>query len=147
MPYATLQDVKVLAPNVMINAQSKPSSGTVAEWLGDTDRLVDAILKGIGYETPITGATSLSIVRQIVAHMVMARVMRSRPNPEVDPETFQRWANDIIGRIKSPSDPLTLGDAVAVDVVLKDAGVRVSSNLKDLSLEDPQPFARRDMQF
>jgi hypothetical protein len=147
MPYAGIQDVRDLAPYVRIDQNSQPAEGTVLKWITETETLVDATLKGIGYEVPITGASSRAITRDIVANLVMARVMRGRPNPESDPEAFRRAGDDILKRLRDPNDPLEFVDAVMVDTTVKEAAVRVSSNLRDLANEDPRRFPTRDQVF
>ena len=147
MPYASLQDVRDLAPHVTINAQSQPSEGTVLRWISDIEISVDATLQGIGYQTPITGAAARVIVRDIVAHLVMARVMRGRPNPETDPGGFETVGVGLLKRLRDPKDPLELVGAVQLDTPIKEGRTRVSSNLKDLTREDPELFATRRQVF
>lgn len=147
MPYASVQDVRDLAPHVPINNDTIPSEGTVSRWIGDTERMTDATIEGIGYATPITGETSRAIMKTIVAHAVMARVMRSRPNPESDPAGFQAISDTLLKRLRDPNDPLELTDAVKTDAPRKDDVLKVSSNLRELSQASPVPFATRNMQF
>lgn len=146
MAYAALSDVKALAPAVPITATSQPSEGSVLAWIADVERAFNASLKGIGYQTPVTGPESVAILKLIVAHAVMAMVMRARPNPEQDPENFQRRYDAFLKALRDPNDPFELpDDAIQLDTPIKGSTLRVSSNLKDL-LEDDRLISR-NMKF
>lgn len=147
--YTSVSDVQALAPFVPINNESKPSAASVAAWISDTERTVETSLAGLGYTTPITGAVSTAIVKGIIANTVMAMVLRGRPNPEQDPENFQRRADAIMKALRDPNDPLTLIDAVSIDAIVKgDRMPRVSSNFRDIAA-DPDTLIKvtRDMKF
>lgn len=148
MPYAQVSDVRGLAPHVPINAQSKPSERDVSEWLADIERNLDATLKSIGYDAPVIGPDSRAVLRLPVANAAMAMVMRARPNPEQDPENFQRQYDAFIRALIDPRNPYELpADAVRIDVPLKsESGFRVSSNLRDLAIDD-DIHVRRNMKF
>ncbi|HEY8410194.1 MAG TPA: hypothetical protein VIK76_02285 [Pyrinomonadaceae bacterium] len=147
--YTSVSDVKALAPHVPITNTSQPSEGTVNQWIGELEAMYDAQFRTLGFETPITGVHSVVIVRQIIAHAVMARVMRSRPNPESDPENFQRWADTRMKALRDPNDPFDLDDAGKVDAAIKlESGMRVSSNFRDIAAEpDTRITVTRDLKF
>lgn len=149
MPYASVSDVKALAPFVPIDNASKPSAGDVATMIADVEATIETSLAGLGYQTPITGATSLRIVKGIVANTVMAMILRGRPNPEQDPENFQRRADAVMKALQSPGDPLTLSDAETIDAIIKgDRTPGVSSNFRDIALDpDTLITVTRDMKF
>lgn len=150
MPYTSVQDVRDLAPYVPINSQSTPNEGVVAKWIVELESLLDAALTSEGFGTPLVSPVNREWARQIIAHRVMARVMRARPNPEQDPNNFQLIADREWGRLRDPKDNFTLIGEVIIggDIVVKDSPMRVSSNLKDL-VSDPYrtPHATRDMKF
>jgi len=149
MPYASVSDVQALAPHVPLNAQSKPSLTDVQRWIDETETLVDSVLRTVGWQTPITGSESLKIVRRIVAHGVMAQVMRARPNAETDPDKFQAVFDRMLKSLEVSDDPLDLPDAIALDTPLKSqTGFRVSSNFKEIA-RDPDVGIRvtRDLKF
>lgn len=148
MPYAQVSDVRKLIPSVPINATSQPSEGAVAEWITDTERVLDAFFASSGYVVPLTGAVSRTIAKDLVANRIAARVLRARPNPEQDPENFQRQYDGDLKRLRDPGDAFDLTDATKTpDAVVKNMGPRFSSNLRDLLLEEERPRINRDQIF
>jgi hypothetical protein len=146
--YATVSDVRSLAPHVPINASSQPSEGTVQTWLADFERVIDALFASMGYTVPLTGTVGRTIAKDIITHAVMARVMRSRPNPETDPKLFQDYVDLQLKRLRDPRDTFDLfGETKSGDSVLKESPVRFSSNLRDLMLEEDRPRINRDQIF
>jgi hypothetical protein len=146
--YASLSDVRALAPYVPISAASQPTEGQVQGWISDTENIVDAALGNLGFEVPITGPKSVAIVKLLIANAVMAMVMRARPNPESDPALFQAWFDQRMKALRDPADPFDLPDAVHVDTVIKTGDVlRVSSNFRDLALDDSLVKITRDIKF
>jgi hypothetical protein len=145
MPYTSVQDVRDLAPHVPINANSVPSEGAVLRWIAELEGTLNEEITASGFTTPLVNPINVAWAKQIVAHRAMARVMRSRPNPETDPENFQRWADAQIKRLREPKDAFTLRGEVVIDGVVKESSLRVSSNLRDL-LDEGQ-HATRDMIF
>lgn len=148
MPYAQVSDVRGLAPHVTINASSQPSEGDVGRWIVDVERNLDSTLKSIGYEVPIIGPESRAVLRIPVASAVMAMIMRARPNPETDPESFQRQYDAFVRSLIDPRNPYELpGDAVRVDAPVKSQGhFRASSEFRDMALDDTISV-RRNMKF
>lgn len=150
MPYAQVSDVRSLAPHVPINAQSQPSESDVRTWLGDLERNLNATLNAIGYVTPVTGPDAVAVLRLPLANAAMAMVMRGRPNPESDPEAFQRQYDAFIKALTDSRNPYELpADAVRIDTPIKHAGgFRVSSALRDIGLDpDNEISVTRNMKF
>ncbi len=145
--YVSVSDVRQVAPYVPISRDSNPSEGTIATWVDDEETILNSTLAKMGYTTPITGPKSLVVVRKIVSHIVMARIMRARPNPESDPKEFQNTADALMKRLTDPEDPFDLEDAVKDPgvAVLKSSTIRVSSNLTDLLDEDPMRIHRNQI--
>lgn len=141
MPYVQVGDVQALAPHVPIDAQSKPNAGQVAGWIADAEAEVNAILRQLGYVTPITGAVSLSIIRRAVANAVMAMVMRSRPAPEIDPQQFQGRYDATLKALTDARNPLILTDAGTINIEVKSSGA-VRSNLSELDVDEPGQIGR-----
>ena len=148
MPYASISDVRNLAPAVPITRESQPSEGTVQQWITDVEIMLNTNLAAMGYVIPfvakpgktVDGATT--ILKQTVAHAVMAMVMRARPNPEQDPENFQRRYDAVLKALRDPNDVFELPDIeVTSEATIKDSVVRVQSNLKDL-LWEPASVSR-----
>jgi hypothetical protein len=148
MPYAQVSDVRSLAPHVPINASSQPSEGDVAAWLRDLELNFDATLKSIGYEVPVVGPNAAAVLRLPLANAAMAMVMRARPNPESDPEAFQKQYDAFLRSLTDPRNPYELpADAVRVDAPIKsDSGFRVAREFLDIARDD-NINVRRDMKF
>ncbi len=137
MPYAQVSDVRGLAPHVPINAQSQPSEGEVSQWLKDVEKNLNAVLSSLGYETPIVGPESLAVLKLPLANAVMALVMRARPNPESDPEAFQRQYDRFVTALKDPRDEFELpADAVRIDVMIKQGNFRSAREFIDMARDD-----------
>lgn len=116
MAYLTLNDVRSAIPQVPITATSKPSEGQVDEFIETVEGIVDAVLTGIGYTTPVTGDYALRIVREIVMAGVLAKVLNTRDLGVRDPETSggahqQRRFDRLLEQLETRSDPLHLKDA------------------------------------
>lgn len=152
MPYAAVSDVRALAPYVPITPTSQPNQDTVASWIGDVESMLNSTLTAIGYPVPLVAlpgkstAGALTILKQMVAHAVMAMVMRARPNPEQDPANFQKYFDNLLKALRDPREAFILPDVVtSEELVLKESPIRVSSNLTDdLSLP---PRVSRDQVF
>lgn len=147
--YTSTSDVKALAPHVPITNASTPSEGSVAQWIGEIELMYDAQFRTLGFKSPLTGPNSRSIAKQIIAHAVMARIMRSRPNPEQDPENFQRWADQRMKELRDPDSSLDFDAEDKVDAAIKlESEIKVSSSFRDISL-DPDTSIRvtRDLKF
>lgn len=149
MPYTQVSDVKGLIPYVPINAQSQPNEGDVATWIGDVERALNVILKNLGFEVPVTGPDAVKVLRDNVAHAIAARVLRSRPNPESDPENFQRRYDAFVKALGDSRDNFDLpDDAVRVEaVVVKDSGRILRTSARAISDLDDEPRVSRDQVF
>jgi hypothetical protein len=150
MPYTSVSDVQGLAPSVPINNQSKPSDGDVRVWIADVERMLNASLAGIGYVVPVTDPDSIAILKLKVAHAVMAMIMRARPNPEADPESFQRQYDMYVKALGDSRDRTELPPGAArVDTPIKnESGLRVSASFSDLAAyPDDRIKVTRDMKF
>lgn len=146
MPYFSVSDVKSLAPFVPITRESQPSEGTVSTWIDDVETIVNSTLAQMGYVVPITSAPALKVLKAMITNTVMAMVMRARPNPESDPESFQRIADAYWKRLKDPNDDFDLeGVEKTVEAVEKGSLLRVSSNLTDLLDESPMRVNRNQV--
>lgn len=148
MAYATVSDVKALAPFVPINNSSTPPEGVVQGWIADQERVLDSIFGSMGYVVPLTGPVARTIAKDLVSHFVMARILRARPNAETDPRQFQDVYDNTLKRLRNPDDVFDLTDATRTDTaIVKPTPGRFSSNLRDLLLEDDRPRINRDQVF
>lgn len=152
MPYAQVSNVRSLAPHVPISDQSQPSQGDIQQWISDVESTLNATLAAYGYTIPLvakegkTTEAAVTVLRHAVANVVMAMVMRSRPNPEVDPEVFQRRYDALLKSLRDPNDPFELPDVqVTAEAAIKESPMKVSSNLKILSFDEPQRMNRNQV--
>lgn len=120
MAYCTPSDVVALAPQLTIDASSKPNTGQVVSMIGDVEQEVEAILGNLGYVVPITGTSSLRIVKSKAAHGVLAMVLRARAFAVSEPkaqgadeaeQVYRAW----LKALASATDPTELPDAPRTD--------------------------------
>jgi hypothetical protein len=133
MAYATVDDVQALAPHLpAFSPASKPSVTQVQGFISDIERGLNATLGNLGYVTPVVGPNAIAVLKDVVAHGALARVMRARAygsNNPGDLEAAKQAQAIYDGRVKalgSSSDPFELpADAVrGTDALQKDrAGV------------------------
>jgi len=116
VPYCTVQDIRDLAPQIVIDNTSKPNTGQVAAMIDDVERELNAQLAHLGYVTPVTATTSAAILGDKVAHAVIARVLRGRHFGSADPgqlgatdaqKVYDAW----LKALASATDPTDLPDA------------------------------------
>lgn len=148
MPYAQVSDVRSVAPHVPISAQSQPSEADVNDFLRDLELNLNATLASIGYQVPITGPNARAVLRLPLANAAMAMVMRSRPNPESDPEGFQRVYDRFVKSLTDTRDPYQLpDDAIRLDAPIKsESNMRIASELREMAIDDTINV-RRNMKF
>lgn len=145
MPYAAVSDVHALAPFVPINAQSQPSEGQVSRWIADVESTLNTTLTLMGYPVPLQAmpgkstTAAITILRQMVSNAVMAMVLRGRPQPETDPEAFQKRYDAVLKQLRDPDDSFMLPDVVTTgQAISKESPVGVLSNLRDLLESEPR---------
>lgn len=146
MSYCTPQDVRDLAPQITIDNTSKPNSGQVATMIADVERELDAALTNLGYVVPVTGTTSVSILKDKVAHAVLARVLRARNFGTADlvntgagdaQKLFDHW----LKALSSATDPTDLPDATRTGGDAQKSAAALSAGGNLLLQADP-PFTR-----
>ena len=102
MAYHTLANVQDLLTNqnVVLSASSVPSSYTVADWIDETEGVVEGYAS-LYYTIPITGAKALAVMRRICSNLTGARVWRAAfsQDPQAEKvETYadrlETWANE-----------------------------------------------------
>ena len=152
MPYAQISDVRGLIPHVNITRDSQPSEGTVQTWISEVETMLNANLRAMGYAIPLTAqegkttSAAVTMLKHAVTHAVAAMILRSRPNPESDPNNFQSRYDAFMKALRDPKDPTELPDVVITgEATVKAPVVRVSSNLRDLLDEDAH--VRRNQVF
>lgn len=138
MGYATLQDVKDTIPHVTLDATSRPPAPKVEEWCEVLSKELDAILTNIGYQTPITGANSLAMLKEMVSNGVAAKVLRSQFSALRDPETlgYKSFVEEFkmkLEKLQSPDCAYMLPDAVKLDVQSK-----LSADVESMVTQDSE---------
>lgn len=139
MAYAQVSDVIAIAPQIDVTASTKPSTAQVQTMITDLERDLNAALTNLGYSTPVTGTVSVQILRDKVAHGVLARVIRSRSYGATNPDDqgakdADRVYNCFLKALADPHDPMELPDATRTsDQIEKD---RLDSNSSFISTID-----------
>lgn len=113
MAYVALLDVRAALPQLRLGPTDKPNEGQVGEFVEQVEAYVNSALKGIGYTVPIVSADAQPIVRELVLHGVISRVIRAMNLGVRDPEqtgaaASERSFDRLLGRLLDPRDPLTL---------------------------------------
>ena len=159
MAYATVGDVIRKAPNITIDAQSKPSLADVATYLSDIESEVNAYLKQAGYIVPLTGGPeTLRILKDIVAQGALAKTLQAiiagrGAGPNVDIGQKQAWAIYASRRDDISRGKFVLPDEVpTVTVVQSNEVLGFSSNLTLIDAENDQdldgnPLITRNQTF
>ena len=116
MSYCAVSDIQRLAPQLMLGSTSRPSTTQVSDMIDDVGRLVDASLGNSGYVVPITGDVSLEIMRDIVAHGVVARALAARQYGVGEPNApgvkmAQDRFDGLVTKLCDLKDPFELPDA------------------------------------
>lgn len=150
--YTTVSDVQNTIPYVPITRESKPSEGTVQQWINETESTLNSALVGLGYVVPLvpvagkTTDAAITILRTAVRHAVAAMVLRARPNPESDPALLQARYDSIMKQLTNPQDPFELPDVEETQLeIVKTSPMRVLSNLTDALQETAR--ISRDTKF
>lgn len=144
MSYCTPQDVRDLAPQLVIDNTSKPNSGQVATMIADVERELDAALTNLGFVTPVSGVVSVAILKDKVAHAVVARVLRARNFGNADPgqigaadaqKVYDHW----LKALASAGDPTDLPDATRTGSDVQKSAAALNSGGNTLLAADA-PF-------
>lgn len=146
MSYCTPQDVRDLAPQIVIDNTSKPNSGQVATMIADVERELDAALTNLGFVVPVTGPTSIAILKDKVAHAVVARVLRARNFGSADPGQIgagdaQKVYDVWLRALASATDPTDLPDATRTGGDVSKTPVNWNSGGTAANVPDA-PFSR-----
>ena len=152
MAYATLDDVLNAAPKLQVSATTKPSTTDAQAIVDRVDAEVNGVLKGLGYITPVIGAASIQILKDIVVQGAVARILKAmfygvRNPDEVGATDAWREYQGKLKAIADPEDPLTLPDAqVSVAAEKSTTPVR-SSVIDELGTFVDEYRPTRDMVF
>jgi hypothetical protein len=125
--YAQVSDVKALAPNIAINANTTPNEGQVQAFLDKVEAELNAIFGTIGFDpVPIAAEATESriLLKDLTAHGALAHLLRARAfgtdSSLLDAATAaQRYYDSRIKALKDPDDPFTLPDATQSNGILK----------------------------
>lgn len=156
MAYAQVSDVAALAPQITIDGTTKPNTAMVQVMIAHAERDLDAALTNLGYVTPVTAPVSVSILRDKIAHAVLARLIRSRAFGVTDPaeqgaNDAERVYRDWLRAIADSRSPVELPDAARTgEAIEKDAADLIGSHVQDsevASVQADQPVFSRTMVF
>lgn len=149
--YAQVSDVRVKAPQITINATSKPSEGDVQIFLDEVEAELNAILANIGYVTPVAAAAVQArvLLRDLTATGALAKTLMARAIG-VDPSALdaaRAVVKDYRGRVfdlRQANDPSWLPDAEQTELAaLKTPDQRSASFVDDpevdVDLDTPRP--------
>ena len=112
--YATLDDVRGLLPNRVIDATSKPTEVEVQANLDSSEAMIEGELEasGVAIVFPITPARGVSILGDAVKHRVAAIVERAYASTgndaiELDIDEFFHF-NDLITEIRRDAERIKI---------------------------------------
>jgi hypothetical protein len=154
--YCQVSDIVAIAPMVVINAQSRPSDGQVVSLIADSERDVTAMLANLGYVTPVAEATPKAQVKDLVAHHVLAKILRARAfgsGNEVDLKAAaaaQKYVDDRFAALGDPTDAFELVGAARTDKQVEKSVadvVRSFTEDPDLHIDIDHPVMTIDQVF
>lgn len=127
MAYATVADLKDKATGIRIGGAGGFDAEKVQRIIDSISKQVDATIHGLGFSVPVVQATSpeaYEVVKDIVLAGSIAQVLKAMYYGIRDPEDVGANAawREYTGKLKAlgnPDDPLTLTDAVRIDVADK----------------------------
>lgn len=127
MAYITLEEVLDQAPQIKITATSKPNTTDAAKIVAYTEAQVNAVLKGLGYVTPLDptdSPKSIVIVRDIITQGAIAKILKAmfygvrNPNDVGANDAWREFEKKLAG-LSNQNDPLILEDADVAGVATK----------------------------
>ena len=124
MPYATLSDVRDKATGIRFGSPQGFDIAKAEAIVTSINHQVESMVRGLGYEVPVLQATapqSYSILKDIVVAGSIAQILKAMyygvRNPD-DVGANDAW-REYSGKLKAlgdPDNPLTLVDAVKIDI-------------------------------
>jgi hypothetical protein len=154
MAYVTLEEVLDQAPQLKINATSKPNTEDAAKVITSVEAYVNSVLKGLGYVTPLDATDSpksVAVIRDIVIQGCIAKILKSmfygvrNPNDVGANEAWREFTQRL-SALSNQSDPSILEDADTTDVAVH-AVSELDSNISDVVTEDEMWRPTRDQVF
>lgn len=120
MAYVTLVDVKAAAPQIEFSGFTRPTEDDVNRWIAEVEGGLNAQLVNLGYVLPFNttdNPLSIAILRDMVVHAVIARVLTARlwgVSDNVDGsgwKTAQAYYDQRLTWLIDPTHPFELPDA------------------------------------
>ncbi len=154
MAYVTLEEVLDQAPQIKINATSRPDTVEARKIVQAVEDYVNSVLKGLGYTTPVTLADSpkaFAILKDIVLQGSIAKILKAmfygvrNPNDVGANEAYREFTSKL-AQLSNQNDPMVLEDAVKPNVA-EHVRSELDSNISDLVLEDVMWRPTRDQVF
>lgn len=126
MPYCTLEEVLDQAPQLKINATSKPNTTDASKIVLAVESYINSVLKGLGYTIPIDpviSPKSFEIMRDIAIQGAIAKILKSMfygvRNPEdVGANGAWREFTSRLAALSNQNDPSILEDAIGPNVAV-----------------------------
>lgn len=139
MAYATINDVRDKAAGIRLGGTGGFDLTKAERIVASINQQVDAVVHGLGFQTPVSQVTSpaaFSILQDIVIAGSIAQILKAmyygiRDPEEVGANAAWREFTAKLKALANPDDPLTLTDAVIVDVAEK-VSAEISGNFEDV---------------
>lgn len=124
MAYTTLADIQRTIPQVKIDQKSRPTDTEVESMIGQVEAELNVIVSSVGFVVPVTGTSSIAILRGMVASEVASRVLITQfagiRNPDdLGADRFHNAYAEKIRALVDPNNPFTLPDATIQDIAQK----------------------------
>lgn len=154
MGYATIDDVQRRMPQFTLSPLSKPNIDASQVFLDDTIAQFEGAMENLGYVVPITGARSLSQVKEIVCQGTIAKILYARSSAlgtdvaVQSADRAQKQYDTALKMLADPTSPVELSDAVRNDdEMLKQPGGAPEALLTDDDGDTIEPRATMEMKF
>lgn len=135
MAYCTNAHVSAEFKGVTFGASTSPTSTTVDRFIEEADAEIDSKV-GLKYETPVTGSTSLIIVRQISIWLVAARIKEiSRVKTGATTAEQEAREGDLRKMALERLDKIASGEILLPDATLVSSADGVRSYVVDNGVE------------
>jgi hypothetical protein len=141
MSYCTLSELQRYLPRYPIDADTSPSLTDSQEFIDAVSARIDGVLVAEGYITPVTGASSLLILRSIClagSGWYVTRVM------------FPQTQGGIVGELRSEYETM-LSQLMTGVLTLPDSPKQATNEALSSAVLDAsgamEPFVTRGMQF
>lgn len=154
MAYITLEDVLDQAPQVKVNATSKPNTTEAAKIVVNVEAQVNSVLAGLGYVTPLDpteSPKSIVLLRDIITQGSIAKILKAmfygvrNPNDVGANDAWREYEKKLAG-LSNQNDPMILEDANLAGVA-QHVTSELDSDITNVATEDEMWRPTRDQIF